>query len=92
MIYCKNCGHAISENATACPNCGEPCENRLGKKDKVVFVLLAVFFGWFGVHRFYLGDIGLGILYLLFSWTFIPYFVSLIEAIVIGVRNNDPRF
>ncbi len=51
-------------------------------KDKHIAGILAFFFGIFGVHRFYLGQTGLGILYLIFFWTIIPAFISLIDAIV----------
>jgi len=44
--------------------------------------LLALFLGGFGIHRFYLGQPGLGILYLLFFWTFIPAMVAFVEALV----------
>ena len=36
-----------------------------GQKNKWVALLLCFFFGAFGVHRFYEGKIGTGILYLL---------------------------
>lgn len=51
-------------------------------KDRVTAILLAIFLGGLGVHKFYLGQAGLGILYLLFCWTFIPALIALIEAIV----------
>jgi len=50
------------------------------QKDEVLGVLLAVFLGSFGLHHFYIGRNGLGILYLIFFWTGIPGFVALIEA------------
>ena len=34
-------------------------------KSKTVALLLAIFFGWIGAHKFYVGKIGMGILYLL---------------------------
>ena len=40
-------------------------EKEPGQKNKWVALLLCVFFGVFGVHRFYEGKIGTGILYLL---------------------------
>jgi DNA-directed RNA polymerase subunit RPC12/RpoP len=92
-MYCSNCGKEMSELAKACPHCGHP--NKLvssGKKTKVVFVLLALFLGGLGIHRMYLGDWLLGIIYLLFCWTFIPAIIALFEAIVIGLRKDDPRF
>jgi len=51
-------------------------------KDKTTAALLAIFLGGIGVHRFYLNQIGLGFLYLLLSWTFIPLMISFIDFIV----------
>ena len=33
------------------------------RRDELVGVLLALFLGCFGIHHFYLGRVGLGILY-----------------------------
>ncbi|HEX2573335.1 MAG TPA: TM2 domain-containing protein, partial [Polyangia bacterium] len=41
-------------------------------KDKNTAAILAFTLGGIGVHRFYLGQTGMGIVYLLFCWTFIP--------------------
>jgi len=49
-------------------------------KSRLVAALLAFFLGTFGIHKFYLGQTGWGILYLLFCWTAIPTVVSLIEG------------
>lgn len=90
-MFCSNCSKEMSESARACPNCGHP--NRVfGQKSKVAFVLLALFLGGLGIHRMYIGNVGLGILYLVFCWTGIPMVIAFIEAIVIGCRSNDPRF
>lgn len=50
------------------------------QKDEVVGVLLALFLGTFGAHHFYMRRPGLGILYIVFSWTGIPTIISLIEC------------
>jgi TM2 domain-containing membrane protein YozV len=50
------------------------------RRDEVVGVLLALFLGSFGIHHFYLRRNGLGILYLVFSWTGIPAILGFIEA------------
>jgi len=90
-MFCKNCATEISDRARSCPKCGHPvCEE--GAKSKVAFVILALLVGGFGIHRMYIGDWLLGIIYLVFCWTFIPALVALIEAIVIGFRKDDPRF
>ena len=50
------------------------------RRDEVVGVLLALFLGCFGIHHFYLGRVGLGIVYCCFCWTGIPAFLGLIEC------------
>lgn len=90
-MFCANCGTQMSDAAVSCPSCGHPVK-RAGVKSKAVFVLLALFLGGLGIHRMYIGNWGLGILYLLFCWTGIPMIIAVVEAIVIGLRNNDERF
>ena len=51
-------------------------------KSRLVASLLALFFGGLGIHKFYLGNTKAGILYLLFSWTMIPFFIGWIDALV----------
>jgi TM2 domain-containing membrane protein YozV len=50
-------------------------------KSRTIAVLLAVFAGGIGLHRFYLGKTVSGILYLLFFWTFIPAIIAFCEAV-----------
>src|ERR1700742_3105380 len=50
------------------------------RRDEIVGVLLALLLGNFGVHNFYLGRTGLGILYLCFFWTGIPAIVGFVEC------------
>src|SRR5581483_10947012 len=56
------------------------------RKEPSTGILLALFLGGVGAHRFYLGQVGLGVLYLLFCWTFIPVFISFIEAFLMTGR------
>jgi TM2 domain-containing membrane protein YozV len=56
------------------------------EKDEVAGVLLALFLGSFGLHHFYLGRNGLGVLYLLFCWTGIPGFLGFIECFFMPSR------
>ncbi len=62
---CPFCGGEITLGAQKCQHCGEwlnkPIKVRTFKKT----VLFAFFLGVFGVHRFYTGYIGIGILQLL---------------------------
>jgi len=50
------------------------------RRDEVVGVLLALFLGSFGIHHFYVGRTGLGILYCCFFWTGIPAILGFIEC------------
>lgn len=54
------------------------------KKNPTTAVILALLLGGIGGHQFYLGHTALGILYLVFSWTFIPAFIAFIEAFTIS--------
>lgn len=60
-------------------------------KSKIAAGLLGIFLGGIGVHKFYMGKIGMGILYLLFCWTGIPAIVGFIEG-VIYLCSNDENF
>ncbi|SKB34731.1 TM2 domain-containing protein [Chryseobacterium balustinum] len=53
-----------------------------GLKDKNLAAILALLLGGLGIHRFYLGQPLLGILYLIFCWTFIPLCLSIIDFFV----------
>ncbi|SDB81769.1 TM2 domain-containing protein [Acinetobacter boissieri] len=64
---------------------------QFGTKNRIVAALLAFFLGGFGAHKFYLGQIGWGIVYLLFCWTFIPSFVAFIEFIIY-LCTSDEKF
>lgn len=60
-------------------------------KSKVAAGLLAIFLGGLGIHKFYLGKYGMGFLYLLFCWTYIPEVVGIIEGIIY-LSSSDEKF
>ena len=60
-------------------------------KSRVTAGILAILLGGFGVHKFYLGKAGLGILYLLLCWTVIVPIIALIEGIIY-LTQDDATF
>lgn len=58
-------------------------------KNKIAAALLAFFLGGIGVHRFYLGQTGKGILYLVFCWTFIPYIISIVDFVLFLTMSDE---
>ena len=58
-------------------------------KNRVAAILLALFLGGLGVHKFYLGQVGMGLLYLVFCWTGIPAIVAFVEAILYLVASDE---
>ncbi|HKO18274.1 MAG TPA: NINE protein [Acidobacteriaceae bacterium] len=56
------------------------------RKDPPTGLLLCLFLGGLGAHQFYLKKTGLGVLYVLFCWTFVPAFIALVECFLIQGR------
>ncbi|WP_251519259.1 MULTISPECIES: TM2 domain-containing protein [Staphylococcus] len=50
--------------------------------NKVIYIVLALFLGSFGIHKFYAGKKLSGFLHLAFCWTFIPHLIAIISAIM----------
>jgi TM2 domain-containing membrane protein YozV len=92
MIYCRECGAKHSDKAAACPKCGyrSVCDG----KSVLVYSLLALLFGMWGVHKFYAGRKTEGIVMLLMGtigwvlivpgiavciWAFVDFIIGLIN-------------
>ncbi len=58
-------------------------------KSKLTASFLALFLGILGIHKFYLGDTLLGVVYLIFFWTMVPAVLGLIEGIVWLRQSNE---
>jgi TM2 domain/Short C-terminal domain len=64
-------------------------------RNRTAAILICFFGGYFGVHKFYLGQNVQGILYLIFCWTCIPALISFFEFLglcFMSDREFDARF
>jgi TM2 domain-containing membrane protein YozV len=82
----------MSKEAPYCPSCAHP--NALSVFDgrgkaRIVAGLLAIFLGTFGIHRFYLNQAKMGLLYLVFFWTFVPTVVGIIEGLIYLLGTDE---
>jgi TM2 domain-containing membrane protein YozV len=76
-MYCQKCGKEIPDQASFCPNCGHPArpaaaaptatrpgysaDKQVSPLSRLAALLLCLFVGALGVHRFYVGKIGTGV-------------------------------
>ncbi len=58
-------------------------------KKQLNAVLLALFGGIFGLHKFYLGRPIAGVLYAIFFWAFIPALLSLIDIYLLLFLSEE---
>jgi TM2 domain-containing membrane protein YozV len=67
--FCSSCGAIIKKEAEICPKCGvrqkAPKPSSDVSQNWLVCLLLCIFIGVFGAHRFYVGKIGTAILMIL---------------------------
>lgn len=58
-------------------------------RSRLAAALLAIILGGLGAHKFYLGRPGVGLLYLLFCWTFVPSLIGLVEGLMLLSMNEQ---
>jgi TM2 domain-containing membrane protein YozV len=59
------------------------------KKSQGMATALALLLGSIGAHKFYLEKAGQGLLYFLFSWTFIPALIGFFEGINYALMSKE---
>lgn len=62
---------------------------RTDGKSKITAILLGIFLGGLGAHKFYMGSWGWGIIYLLTCWLLVPFLVALVEWIRYLLMSTD---
>lgn len=75
----------VHQHYYAAPNDSQPVSY---PKNKTTAGLLGIFLGGLGAHKFYLGKTGMGILYLVFCWTYIPGIIGLVEGIIYLTKSD----
>lgn len=72
-------------------NISQPREKRTVMKNKMVAGILGILCGSLGIHKFYMGNIMPGVVYLLLCWTGIPGILGFIEGIIY-LMDTDEAF
>ncbi|MBQ8367190.1 MAG: NINE protein [Alistipes sp.] len=90
---CAYCGGTVIgpeiRRAPAASATQEQTATRRSNKDKTTALILCLFLGGIGVHKFYLGQTAWGILYILFCWTQITFLIAFIEFIVLAATSSE---
>ena len=95
MMFCHGCAKPLHVSALACPSCGAPQRKRAestvseSEKSKVTAGVLALLLGGLGIHKFYTGAWGWGIVYIVLCWTYVPALVALGEGIRYLVLSKE---
>ena len=95
MMFCHGCAKPLHVSAVACPSCGAPQRKRAestvseSEKSKVTAGVLALLLGGLGIHKFYTGAWGWGIVYIVLCWTYVPALVALGEGIRYLVLSKE---
>lgn len=102
--FCPNCGVNTNANQEICIKCGTRVAKQTSinfgsgpGKSKLVAGLLGIFLGSFGIHRFYLGYVGIGVLQIVVTmftcgigglWGFIEGILILVGNINTDAKGN----
>jgi hypothetical protein len=93
-MFCSRCGKELAGDQAFCPGCGTNLiqDPNVSPKSRLAKSLLAWYLGWLGVHRFYLGKIGTGVLMLLTFgglgiWTIIDFII----AVTGNMKDKDGK-
>lgn len=87
--------HVSSEVFNGCemPTVGSYSENQDKgiSINKIAYILLAMFLGGLGAHKFAVKKFWIGVLYLVFFWTYIPALIGFVEGCIAISKKADPN-
>jgi TM2 domain-containing membrane protein YozV len=89
---CQHSGRQHMQRVFTMTESNLTSQNHLDSKNmphKQRALFLCLLLGLFGAHRFYLHQNTTGLAYLIFSWTLIPAFLSLIDAIFLAQMSEE---
>lgn len=82
--FCSHCGHnqnnSLNNQQTITVQAVDGSSFRTSPKNRTVALILCILFGLLGIHQFYVGKIGKGVLYLFTGGLLgIGYFIDIIK-------------
>ena len=98
--FCKNCGKPIENDFKACPYCGAKTDNKIiSGKDWLVCLILLVFAGMLGIHKFYVGRTSGGVVMLVLTLTvigaiasFVLWIIDLIQLVSGNFKDSEGKY
>jgi TM2 domain-containing membrane protein YozV len=103
-MYCQKCGKEAAAEATFCANCGAPLRaapmgpgyesgKAVSPYSRLAALLLCIFLGGLGVHRFYVGKVGTGVAMIFtLGGLGIWVLIDLIMIIVGGFTDSNGKY
>ena len=91
--FCPNCGNATAANQAICMSCGVALAGAVGQKSKRNAILIGLFLGMLGGHKFYMGNWGWGIVHVVLTLTMffavVPFIITLVDVIHMIMLSDD---
>ncbi|MBQ9467681.1 MAG: TM2 domain-containing protein [Clostridia bacterium] len=95
MKYCTNCGKELTDDAVFCTTCGFKSNAEIPvshPKSQLTAAILCAFLGTLGIHRFYVGKIGTGLLWLftggMFGFGFVVDMITILCDAFTDINGN----